>query len=211
MPVLAPVAGVCKFVQIYNVNGREIQNQFYVNTSGSTSAWSAADITTMASAISASCVSHLVPLLNPSTVYGIVDGQDLTSVTGAVGSHTVSVTGTSFGTIAPINTACCVSWLIPRHYRGGHPRTYLGGFSDSAFHDEKNWDGTFQANVLTWATDLLAAVAATSLVRSGTPQMVAVHRGPHTAPYPTPLVDVISAAVVRARIDSQRRRLPKSG
>jgi hypothetical protein len=100
----------------------------------------------------------------------------------------------------------CITWPIDRHYRGGHPRTYLGPINTSNLENQTTFAAAWLATTLTSATSFRAAMNSMTLA-SGTPEMVAVHRVRDGAQLTVPLVSVIKNPQIDSRVDTMRRRL----
>lgn len=79
---------------------------------------------TFATAIHASMVTNLVPLMAATNSVHAVSVTDLTSPTGAFGEYFHTDNGTSGGSPLDAATAVLFNMHIARRYRGGKPRTY---------------------------------------------------------------------------------------
>lgn len=90
-----------------------------------------------------------------------VSVEDLTSTTGPVGVWSGSKIGSrAGGGYAP--AACfIVQDIIPRRYRGGHPRNYLLGMdiSQTSPTDGNTWLSTYASGVLTAWTNYLNSIS----------------------------------------------------
>jgi hypothetical protein len=124
-------------------------------------------------------------------------------------SDTVFAQGDVSGANLPANVAACITWPIPQHYKGGHPRSYICGLPVSALGTVTQFDGDFQSALANAAQDFHTAFEAAgpfsgiASVEHGVVSFVA--GGAWRAP---PVFRrILSGASVDARIDSQRRRL----
>lgn len=137
---------------------------------------------------------------------------DISSETGAAGIDTVQRAGAAAGTTLPAGTAMCVSWKIARRYRGGHPRTYLGGISANAQFDARQWTLSAATAQQAHALTFLGYVNTLSTPSTGNitlgsfsyyKGMDALH---NPILRPVPVFDPFISTHVDQRIDSQRRR-----
>jgi len=121
-----------------------------------------------------------------------------------------SVSGTFVGaTSAPANVAAVVSWDIARSYRGGHPRTYLGGVAAAALQDENSFTGTYLTTLSDDAAEFLAAVNALASV-GGPWHLGTLSRIRNHVAIDPPIFEEYLGAFVDSRCDTQRRRLGRS-
>jgi hypothetical protein len=132
--------------------------------------------------------------------------QNLSSDTGAT---TVLALGGTPGTPAltsPNSLACCVTWKIDRHYRGGHPRSYIGPVSNAFMENQTTFTSAFVGTMLTSANAFRTAVNSIA-ISGGSAELVAVHRVRSGAQLAVPLISPITTAAVDSRVDTMRRRL----
>lgn len=118
-------------------------------------------------------------------------------------------TGTGTNPLPP-SVALVISWTIPAHYRGGHPRTYIPGMLEN---------GLTTAGGNAWTSGLRNAVAAfggaflnsflTSTAAGIAEQLGTISFRRNNAPLATPVFYPFTGGVVHGRIDSQRRRTGK--
>jgi len=134
------------------------------------------------------------------------DVQDLANTSGVVASFTGTTTGTNVSTPGPANVAACITWHIPTHYRGGHPRTYLPFVPNNVSTDGRSWASGHYAILSPAPGNFLTAVNAIPGA-TGNIQLVSVHRTRHKAVLTPPQTEVITRGSVDTRVDSQRRRL----
>lgn len=207
MVALNPVPGVAQFKVFMLQTSVQILNIHHVTCAGDTTAWSIGDLNLMSLTIWNAYNTSLMPHLFSGLSLGDVIAQDLGSVTGASGSHVGSATGGGIGATISQGSAVCVDWLIGRHYRGGHPRTYLPGLTSNDLINGVTLDGTFTAFVDTWAAAMMTNVAATALTRGGTPSLCCVHRLQNKVVLASPLVDNYEGHLTVGRVCSQRKRL----
>jgi hypothetical protein len=128
-----------------------------------------------------------------------------------VGDHTGSdAGGDTGGDNLPASVAAVVSWQAGVYWRGGKPRTYIGGLKADTLNDVKTLDPTFVTNLVSDGVNWISACNALASgnfdsVQFGLVSFVSggVDRSP-------PLFFPIVGATVHSRIDSQRRRLGKS-
>lgn len=184
-------------------------------------------LNTWASSAATSWGAHMAPLVPAAVVLNEVSVEDLSTTTGPVGVWSGSQVGTrSTGAFTPA-AAFIVQDIIPRRYRGGHPRSYLLGMdtSQTTPTDGNTWLPAFGTSVLTAWNAWMAAISGsggpsgattwqrvnvsyylgTTEVTTGTPPYV---RGKTKATLRTtvPTPDVIVGYGYNPQIGSQRRR-----
>lgn len=204
MPALAQVPGVVRVSVRGTSQGQAIVNVFHVKWSGG--AWDQASVTYAANLVKAAYETNFVPRLNGNYSGDNVRAVDLTATAG--NEATVALGG-SPGTVStgvPQSAACCVTWRIQRHYRGGHPRTYLGPLGAAAIESPTSLAAAYVSTVTTSATTFLNSINA-GTTGGNTMRLVAVHRQQNGAQLTVPLTSDVQSAVVDTRIDTMRRRL----
>jgi hypothetical protein len=207
MPALAAVPGVARVVCRGTSNGQPVVNVFHVQNGSVTGAtYSAAGIAALTTAFATAYQANFLTRVNSSYSGDDVTATDLSSPTGRTSVATLSVAGSGGAGTIPQSAAACVTWKIDRHYRGGHPRTYIGPLAATALENSISLAAAFVTSLQTSATNFLTAVNA--ITADGLSQvLVCVHREVAKAPLAVPLVDPITGSAVDSRIDSMRRRL----
>jgi hypothetical protein len=207
MPTLAPVSSCIRATCQGSANGVQVANVFHLlATSGGTGPFSTADITGVATAVGTIYKARFQALLSANYSGVTVTAIDLTNDVGAGSTYTTAMVGSDGGTTTPASAAACITWRIPRHYRGGHPRTYLGPLGSTAIGGPTNLAAGYVTALQTAATGFLTDCNA--IVSGGIGfKLICVHRYRNGVILATPTVDLISSASVDNRIDSQRRRL----
>ena len=153
---------------------------------------------------------------SPDTENGVVSQYvDLVNDMGAEQSETYGWVGTNTGSDVPSSASVIVRKTILRHYRGGHPRTYMmvGTGADFVTGSTKFWQAAFLANIQAGWDSYLAAFPLTIGSRTWNPVSVSYWEtvGGVRQLRATPLVDLIVGYNVESRVCSQRRRLGKVG
>lgn len=214
MPALPPVPSVVQVLWKGNVSGPHFWvNKMFIGYAGAVP--SAADLTTYANNVMGLLVAGLTPLQSPGTTLTEVEVTDLSSALGAVGLNATATAGSRAGGELPANAAVLLSFPISRHYRGGHPRTYLVAGTDTDLLTRSTWTAGFVAAVATamdtirlHMLDVAGAFTPTTHVNvsyyGGAPPVLgkSVRRV-------TPIVDIepTFGYGVSAEIASQRRRI----
>lgn len=207
MPALVPVRGVARCAFRGTAAGVNIVNVIHMQKDPvAVGGYSQAEIDALSNSMASIWVTRILPLLSAAYVASEVVCTDLTSNLGVVGSKTMAGSGTHGASSSPNSVACCAGWKIPRHYRGGHPRIYLGPLSTTANSSGTTLSPTYTALVTTNLNSMLADFNA--IAAAGAPyKMIVLHRlragvvlNPVEFSFPT-------GAVCDNRIDSQRRRL----
>lgn len=179
--------------------------------------WTQAEIDTMVTALRGFFVTRFIPVIHSSWQLGVVEAVDLTSDVGVLGIAAGTTAGGIGASALPANVAQAVTWKISRHYRGGHPRTYLAPPGAANASLPNSWQTTHITAVKAAATGFLGDVNGLT-IGGDTCRLTAVHRyrgwtvEPSTGrkiptQLATPLKSYVVAADFDSRIDSQRRRL----
>lgn len=207
MPPLPPVGGLTKFVVKGTFGGRPINNIFHTNGSPA-GGWLVPDLQAAAAAVGNSYKNHFMPQLANGYTILEIDAFDLGTALG--NAVTVPFAG-SGGDISsgnlPNNVAACLTWHIARHYRGGHPRTYFGGFKMDVLQSTTTFTAAFTGAMSSAAAAFISDIAA--IGAPGSPKLACVHYPTTTSAWRVPVVDEITAGSMNPRVDSQRRRLGK--
>lgn len=107
----------------------------------------------------------------------------------------------------PLNVAMCISWPIAAHYKGGHPRSYIGGIPTLAMNDQRTWDSSYRANVVSGANSFLSDANGLSLGTNNVELGIVSFVDANAWRSPPVFRHFAGTPVIDARIDSQRRRL----
>lgn len=124
----------------------------------------------------------------------------------------ITFTNASSGNTNPLppNCAAVVSWQIPAHYRGGHPRTYLPGPTSQGLQTASGnqWSSAFRTGLATAAGNFLTHFNGLTVGASSEALgCIAHHR--NGVLLATPVFYPFSGGIIHGRVDSQRRRLGK--
>jgi hypothetical protein len=176
----------------------------------------------MATDIAAAWNTNLAPMVATTDTLTLVQVQDLSSDTGLVGEASVTDAGTRSGTAMPASVAANIQHVIGRHYRGGKPKTFLrsGVVGDLHSSSTNTWSDAFIAALKTawqaYITEILGSagnnfsnIVNVSYYSGFTSVLNPVTGRTRDVPKQrdTPVVDVVTDAIVHARLGSQRRRL----
>lgn len=206
MPALQPVLGVARVSVQGTANGRQIVNVFHVRKGLGTAAWGQTELDALAGVMNTQFATAFASSISNSYSGDSVECQDLSSLTGFFSQVASTTTGGAGSTIAPASAASCVTWKIARHYRGGHPRTYIGPLAGGALETATSLTSAFVTALKTKATTFLTNINLSS-PGGATVSLVTVHRTRDGDTLTPPEVSLIQGVEVDARIDSQRRRL----
>lgn len=207
MPALLPVPGVVQLTVNQTFAGVPVVNVHYVQSIDE-SGWTEAQLALLASTYTGwlTGATSFRQLQSSALAYTRLDLVDLTSDTSPQLSANLASVGSSAGATEAAQVAMCIGWTIARRYRGGHPRTYLGGMVTSS----RGVPNQFNAPAI--ATAAAAGIALRAALNGGGDhpsgqQMVAVHRTRDLLILNPPETSQIITATVDTRIDTQRRRL----
>lgn len=205
MPALPFVPGVAKIIVKQTLASQNMFNIFHAD-GGAGTGWSATELNALAAAVRSSWVTNVLPLQSNTVILNEVTAIDLASDIGASGIATGTNAGTNVSFAQPANSAVCWSWQIARRYRGGHPRTYIGGLCANQVSNPSSITSAAQTSHAAAAAALRTAVNGVT-TSAGTAKLAVVHYYRAKVLLETPLVSQISGVSVDTRIDSQRRRL----
>jgi hypothetical protein len=207
MPPLPDAAKVLRVAVEYGVEFQTNVNVFHMRYSGAGN--NQTDLDVMTTTIYDAAQAFLLPLQDVDSVSQQIVVTDLTSSTALTSQISRTNPGTHSGGMTPANCALCVSWKIHRRYRGGHPRTYVGGIPISAYLDERAFTTTYVALAHTRASTFISDIAVAGEGAYGTLEFGNLSYFSGGSARVTPVFDPILSAFVNARPDSQRRRLGK--
>jgi hypothetical protein len=184
------------------------------------SAPSAADLNSLATAVSTAWSDNIKSSVGGSEALVGVTVTDLATHAGAQGSWSGSIGGTATGEL-PASAAVLVNHQIVRRYRGGRPRTYVRAGTTANLTGTNKWSSGFISGFLTSWQAFVAQILATTGIGISLANIVNVsyyegftafelpsgrYRNIST-PRTTPVVDTIIDSSVATKIASQRRRL----
>lgn len=213
--------GVVKLAFIFSDGiNTDIVSRFYVSYAGA--APSAGQLNTFCSDAHGHFVASCIADLNQKYALGRVHAIDLSSATGAEGDDATSDAGTATDPELTSDVSLVTSYEIARRYRGGHPRGYWPFGQSSSLANPQEWTDAFVSGMQDDFSSFMAGVLSTPWTGGGPLGHVNVsyfhgftvvtdpitHRARNV---PTvrvaPVVDAISAIIVRKHIGTQRRRL----
>lgn len=167
-----------------------------------------ADLTAIADGISAAWAAHVAGQVNTAVYLQQVkvthwDGSGVE--TQYVGTY--SHEGGQTSQMRNCAAAIVVDWFISAHYRGGHPRSYWPGPSDTDIDNGATLHSTYRTNLATAAAAFLTAVEAitstnVTAVEMGTVSFV--HAGAWRTP---PEFRRYIGSGIRSVLGTQKRRL----
>jgi hypothetical protein len=207
MPAQLPVPGVARVTVTGTASGIPVVNVFHVRkTGGAVTPYTDAALDAIANLVGASWDSRIASFLNVAYTAGSTQSVDLGSDISHVGFRANTGNGISSGPHVPQSLCCCVSWKIARHYRGGHPRTYLGPLGDSAIQNNTSLSAGTVTTMGTAASNFRSDINSSS--PDGTAiELCAVHRWRNSVKLTPPQTSPILSVSVDNRLDTQRRRL----
>jgi hypothetical protein len=216
MPALPSPGSVVKITLDWGVEADTLaQTVHYFSYSGGPP--SAATCSAIASDAVAGAATHFQSLC--SNFVGMISAtvRDLSSSMGNEATAGTAWSGTRGTDLTPPSAAMVVSHSISRHYRGGHPRTYLplGVAADIATTGLWSTGLTAAADTAwgDWVAGLIGTHGLTQLVNVsyyGPPNRIITSSTGRVRTVSTvratPLVDNVTGHVARRQIGSQRRR-----
>src|SRR3954468_10681536 len=202
MPALKPVTGTARVSCRGTSQGQAIVNVFHVKTNGGP--MTQPDITYITSLASQAYETNFVPRLNGNWSGDSVRGVDLTTLTGLESTRALAGSPGAVTLLIPQSAAACVTWKISRHYRGGHPRTYIGPLGAGVIDTPTSLAPAYITSLQASANAFLSAITA-GTTGGKTMPLVAVPRWRDKQELHLPELSDITTAVVDARIDTMRR------
>ena len=205
MVALPNAVGIAKIIVKQTQASVNVFNVLHAQTAD-LSPWQPAGLTALAAAVRGSWVTNVLPLQHGTITLTDVQCVDLSSDTGFDAVATGNNVGTATGTALSSNAAICWSWKISRRYRGGHPRTYIGGLTTNQILNPNTLVAATVTSHQAAAAALRAAINGVS-TPTGTALQCVVHYYRAKTVLPVPLVSLVNSVSVDTRVDSQRRRL----
>lgn len=225
MPARPSVPKVVQIVLFQTLgDDLDVINRFYQQYTGTADTLSDGGALDWATATSAAWGTHIKPDVSSQLHLNKVTVTDLSSSTGGFGEFDSALAGESSDVSLPAGVAMVIKQHIERRYRGGHPRQYLCGFTETERLDPQTWEPASVAAIQTDYTAFRTAVAAgcPSGIAPAVDVNVSYFEGftNHTFPSgrvrpipnlrATPVVDIITSFAVNPVIASQRRRNKQS-
>ena len=206
MAPLPPLPGAVRIVVKQSLAGVSVYNVLHAIAGVQPHDWTSGELSTLSSAVRAAWVTNVIPLQSANLTLTDVTVTDIGSDTGGESTATGTTAGGVAGTSSPANVAVTWSWKISTRYRGGHPRTYIGGIPQSAISTANTMTSTTKTNHATAAAAIRTAVNAQTA--GGNPVVFGVvHYRRGGVLLDIPIFSPITGVSVDDRFDSQRRRL----
>lgn len=184
--------------------GQAVVNVFHVKCVGTSVPQG--DVEDVLTDVRTAYQTQLVPRLNGNWSGDTATGVDLSNILGAFDQQALGGTPGAVGTTVPNSSSVCISWKIFRHYRGGHPRTYLGPVAANALEGPTTFTSAYTGLVQAAAEAFLTAVNAVT-TSAGSVYLCAVHRWQNGEVLNPPQISPIIGVAVDTRLDTMRRRL----
>lgn len=219
MPPLPDVPGVLKLTLNWGVEGDSVAQSIlhFAFTGGA----SAADLSTLANTAVSTGESEFAALTSDSSGMLSATARDLSSAMGNEATAGTPWVGTRGAALLSPATSAVVSHSISRHYRGGHPRTYLPLGVSGDVAATGLWADAFVALVDAAWGDYIAIISDdtygalnvggfVSVSYFGPPNRLITGSTGRVRTVSTvrgaPIVDAITGHITRKMIGSQRRR-----
>jgi len=122
-------------------------------------------------------------------------------------SGAVTESGTAPGTVLPASAAAVLSWNTGAYYRGGKPRTYMGGVPASSVDTNHSFLDAAKANIQSSANALVTNINAIVTAQVPDTTFCFINWQRKNVWNNPPLTYEITGCVVHDRLGSQRRRL----
>lgn len=203
MPPMPPVSGALK-VQLHWSDENDVGAMTVFHLAYTGGPPSSANCASMAAAISADAAARFATLLHGDNTIGIATVTDLSSDLGGEGTGGIAISGSRSGDALSPATCVVVSKHVARHYRGGHPRSYLPLGTSTDLNSGK-WITGFTGPVKVAWDDFINDCKSDGTGCVITDE-ISVSYILHGAPRVTPQKDTIISTTVPTLIGSQRRR-----
>jgi hypothetical protein len=176
---------------------------------------------TFAGAVNSLWNANIAPLASTSVELNQCNVTDLSSDSAPAVEVATGLPGTRDGAGLSADASMVASILIPRRYRGGHPRNYWPLGIQSDLEDPQHWTSAFVTACETGIGEFLGEITTSGWPDSGTLNLVNVSyyngftavENPLTGRYRnvptvrgTPLVDTSTGLRANPYVGSQRRR-----
>lgn len=207
MPSLPNVNGVARFTVTGHQGTEKWANIFHI--AGLTGPWTQGEMTTAVAQLGTIYSNRFGASLSSAGGLDQVDGIDLTNSTGVIARNTTTHAFTGGAASTSPNVAFVLHWAIARHYRGGHPRTYLPCVQEADVDVSGNVSAGTKGNINAAAALFLSDITTNITVGGVGAVLCAVHYYKDKVLLSTPLVDNITLGTCRNVVGTQRRRLPK--
>lgn len=148
--------------------------------------------------------------MSNAVIFDQLVAQDLTSRTSPVSVITSGAHSSLTGAGAPLNSALVISHHIARRYRGGHPRTYIGGLRQVDVNDPTHWTSAIVAGYQTAWNTFIGNVVGSTHGGHAILEYVNVSYFSAGALRVTPVVDDVLSSLVKSGLGTQRRRVRSS-
>jgi len=214
MPVLPPAPLGIRVIFKGTYQGSNWANIMYVQYSTGTP--TVADLNTLAASIGSNYRTNVMVNSVVTCHLTSVTLVDINTDSGNAGVDLTDRTGPVALTGMPVQVCQVLSWKIARRYRGGHPRSYIAGISDSQRADFRTWSVASKNALAAGGLAFITAVNALSSASTGqlTLGTYSYYHGVDPVTHKpilrtTPLFQKYIGTGVDGRIDTQRRRLGK--
>ncbi len=128
--------------------------------------------------------------------------------TETVGTWTGTKAGASASAIVNDASACAViAWHVGLYYRGGHPRTYIGGLLQADVTNGSDLAGTLRTNIANGANALRGVINSYTGGNITTATLGTVSFVHNKAWRSPPIFVPFGQASVRVKLGTQRRRI----
>lgn len=216
MPAVPLPKGAIRIRLLHSTAGKPWGTHFWVEADSSVNP-TQAQLDTLAADIEADYLDQVVPAYSDSTTYIETQAEWFDGAGGTiVGSSSSPDNGGDSGSELPLSNCVVITWHITAAYRGGKPRNYLSGMTESMTGGSTNSiTNTIASAFQTGWTHILTTVNAMSLasqpVTMGTYSFFedAAERGgtPPPVARSVALFRAYNSCVVKTQIGTQRLRL----
>lgn len=214
MPPRPFAAGVCQvlFKGRFSAANNWL-NKLFVSYGGPRP--TATDLHTYAAALAADWTINITPMQAIATTLEEVEVTDLTDAVGAVGVFSGSTPGTRAGGDIPGSACALASYHLTRHYRGGHPRSYIAAGVTTDLLTQSTWKPAFVTDLQTGWRNVLAGLLVPAGAFTPAYQVNVSYFGGvppvggHSVARGAPIFDGIigGATTISPEVASQRRRI----
>lgn len=219
MPALPNVPGVLKCNIDWAIGGdATAQSILFFQFSGPAAA---ADLSAIGTHIVLTGEAEFQALCDDQTGMQSATMRDLSTSMGAETTSGTPWLGARGSALTPAATSAVVSHSISRHYRGGHPRTYLPVGVSGDLLTSKLWTTSFQGavdsawgsfigNIIGFSSGSTTITGFVNVSYYGPPNRLITGSTGRVRTVSTvraaPIVDSITGHVTRQKVGSQRRR-----
>lgn len=208
MAPLPVAAGVVRVKQNFHDGSRNWTDSFHIRSAAGTP-WTVEQLDALGALVNPLLATVYSGVMQEAASGGGTSCIDLSDDEGREGGAGPGWNGASTGTELPISCTMCTTFVIPRRYRGGHPRFNCSGIGSGILANTISWVPTDCTEVDSGWRALLAAVASNTSVYGGDISVVSLSYYLAGALREVPAFYQVTDVETQQRVCTLRKRLGK--